>query len=212
MIYLCLAIVAVTSYLLGSLSFSVISSKLLGKGDLREKGSGNAGLTNAVRTGGAGVAVLTLVGDVSKGVGAVHLAKLLMECLSAGSNVYLGMYTAMICVMMGHIFPVFFGFRGGKGVLTTASAIAAVDWRVFSVVILVFLIVFLIKGIVSVASVSAALVLPVVTVVFTYTSFNYSVFFAFAVSATIIISHSSNIERLVNGEEKKLFHKKEKSQ
>lgn len=208
MIYLLFAAVAIVSYLLGSLSSSVIFSKLLGKGDLREKGSGNAGLTNAVRTGGFGVAVLTLIGDVLKGVGAVHISKLLMSYSTVDDAVYWGMNIAMVCVVLGHIFPLYFGFRGGKGVLTAASVIAVVDWRVFSVIIIVFLIVFLIKGIVSLASISAAVVLPLVSALFTYPDFKYSCLFAFAVSAIVILSHSSNIERLIDGEEKKLFHKK----
>ena len=204
-----LAAVVVFAYLLGSLSFSIIASELLGKGDLRKKGSGNAGLTNAIRTGGTWVAILTLVGDSLKGILSVLAAKWFM-CGDATPNALnWAAFAAATAVVLGHIFPVFFRFRGGKGVLTSASVVAVLDWRAFLVLIGAFAVVFLISGIVSIGSLTAAVLLPGVTMVFMFESFGYSIIFMTVLAVVIIIGHRENITRIFNGTEKKLFHKKE---
>lgn len=207
MFFLKIIAIAVISYLLGSLSFSIIASKSFGKGDLREKGSGNAGLTNAIRTGGTWVAVLTLVGDSMKGIAAVLLAKWAMCGESAPYAIMWGMYTAAVTVAVGHIFPVFFGFRGGKGVITSAAVLAVLDWRAFLAVMGVFIIVFAVSGIVSLASISAAVALPLSVLIFCVNDFPYSIAYMVFLAAIIIYGHRGNIRRLASGTEKRLLHK-----
>ena len=210
MFYLKLAGVVVLAYLLGSLSFSIIASDVLGEEDIRKKGSGNAGLTNAIRTGGTWVAVLTFVGDSLKGVGAVYAAMWIMSADATPNAVKWGMYAAAVAVVFGHIYPVFFRFHGGKGVLTAGASVAVLDWRALLVLLGAFLVVFLISGIVSLSSIVAALLIPGTTIAFCSEGFPYSMIFMSLIAATILIGHKTNVERIIKGTEKKLFHKKEK--
>ena len=200
--------IIVLSYLLGSVSFSIIASNIMGKGDLREKGSGNAGLTNALRTGGKKVAALTLVGDTLKGIGAIYASKWIMSAEGTPNAVRWGMYAAAIAVVFGHIFPIFFRFRGGKGVLTTAAIVGVLDWRMFVTLMALFFLIFFVSGIVSLASISAASLLPAAAILFPDVGFPYKVLFFAVLAITVIISHRENIHRLFNGTEKTLFHKK----
>lgn len=140
---------ALISYLLGSISFAVIVSRALAHKDVRDYGSGNAGLTNVVRNFGKLPGLLTLVGDFSKGVVAVMLGRVIFDRL-AGLEPQYGACVAGLFVIIGHIFPVFFGFRGGKGVLTTAGIALVIDPRVFLIAVSIFIIVFLITRIVSI--------------------------------------------------------------
>lgn len=210
MFYLKLAGAAVLAYLLGSLSFSIIASDVLGEEDIRKKGSGNAGLTNAIRTGGTWVAILTLIGDSLKGVGAIFAAKWIMSSDPTPDAVKWGMYAAAVAVVFGHIYPIFFRFRGGKGVLTTGAVVAVLDWRAFLVLLGVFLIVFVISGIVSLSSIIAAVLIPGASIIINYDGFYYSVIFMTIIAITIIAGHKANIDRIISGTEKKLFYKKEK--
>lgn len=210
MFYLKLAGIAVLAYLLGSLSFSIIASDVLGEEDIRKKGSGNAGLTNAIRSGGTWVAIMTFIGDSLKGVGAIYAAKWIMSSDTTPYAMKWGMYVAAVAVMFGHIYPVFFRFRGGKGVLTSAAVIGVLDWRALLALLGVFLIVFIISGIVSLSSLVAAVLIPGVTVIFNSDGFYYSVIFMTVIAVTIIAGHQKNIDRIINGTEKKLFYKKEK--
>ena len=210
MFYLKLAGVVVLAYLLGSLSFSIIASDVMGEEDIRKKGSGNAGLTNAIRTGGTWVAILTLVGDSLKGIGAIYAAKWIMSADATPNAVEWGMYAAAVAVVFGHIYPVFFRFHGGKGVLTTAAVMAVLDWRELLVLLGIFLIVFFISGIVSLSSLVAAVLIPGASVIFGADGFYYSIIFMTVITVTIIAGHKKNIDRIISGTEKKLFYKKEK--
>ena len=209
MFYLKLAGIAVLAYLLGSLSFSIIASDVFGEEDIRKKGSGNAGLTNAIRTGGTWVAILTLVGDSLKGVGAIYAAKWIMSSDATPYAVKWGMYVSAVAVVFGHIYPVFFRFHGGKGVLTTAAVVAVLDWRELLILLGIFLIVFFISGIVSLSSIVAAVLIPGATVIFNSDGFYYSIIFMTVITVTIIAGHKKNIDRIISGTEKKLFYKKE---
>ena len=201
--------VVIVSYLLGSISCSIIASKLLKKGDVRSKGSGNAGLTNAYRTGGPVVAVLTLLGDSLKGVLAVLLGGFIMSAEGVLASNF-GMYSAAVAVMLGHIFPVFFKFKGGKGVLTSATVLAILNYKAFLVVFAVFIIVFVCTRIVSASSLAAAVTLPVAVWILPDTDFKYGILFLSVISVIIILKHSSNLYRLINRQEKKfVFRKKD---
>lgn len=209
---------ALISYLIGSISFSIIVTKMIGdKTDIRSKGSGNAGFTNVLRTTGKVPAILTFVGDFLKGVIAVWIGREILINFTGTSDVillsYISYVSGFFCVV-GHLYPCYFGFRGGKGILTAWSIMLLIDWRVFLVVISIFLIVVVVTKIISLGSLSAAVSYFPTIFLFTYFTdykllkdVNYLIFVS-AVSLTIslivIMKHSSNIYRLINGTEGKL--------
>lgn len=221
-----LAIAAVFAYLLGSISFSIIITKLVTKKeDIRTMGSGNAGFTNVLRSVGKGPAVFTIVFDFLKGVLSVFIGGLIMSTIMVGNQpsaelISYGKYLCGICCMAGHIYPVYFGFKGGKGVVTAAALILMVDWRVFLVVIAAFLVVFLITKIISISSIVSSVVFPAATFGFTFFadylarggfSITYVVIdtvFALGIGIFVIAKHKQNIIRLLNGTEKKITAKK----
>ena len=134
-IALSIAIAALISYLLGSCNFSIIVVRLLKNEDVRNFGSHNAGLTNTLRCFGKGCALLTLIGDLSKGVVAVTLSRCLCRLMEGGLSPdndthYIG-YIAGFFAIIGHIFPIYYGFKGGKGVLVGVSTFIAVDPVIF---------------------------------------------------------------------------------
>lgn len=122
---LCGAACAAAAYLLGSLSFSIIVTRLLYHKDIRTFGSGNAGMTNVLRTFGKGAAALTIVGDIGKGILAVLLAKWAFGAFTAADPIY-GAYIAAFCAVLGHVYPVYFGFKGGKAVSVATGTIIAI--------------------------------------------------------------------------------------
>ena len=126
---LCGAACAAAAYLLGSLSFSIIVTRLLYHKDIRTFGSGNAGMTNVLRTFGKGAAALTIVGDIGKGILAVLLAKWAFGAFTAADPIY-GAYIAAFCAVLGHVYPVYFGFKGGKAV-SVATGLFCLCWRCF---------------------------------------------------------------------------------
>lgn len=216
----------VASYLVGSLSFSIITTKKLHNNiDIRTVGSGNAGLTNVVRSAGRKAAVLTLIGDFLKGMLAALIGKFAFSLIiEAGSDSFivmqLGAFLAGICCLIGHIFPCFFGFKGGKGVLTTSAIMFVIDYRVFIAAISIFIIVTLISKLVSLGSICAAFSCPIsnflITFFFDYTggdpsnkvdSLNYviisTVLTAF-IAGVVVYMHRPNIKRLKDGSEKKI--------
>ena len=224
------ASVMIVAYLLGSVSFSIIVTKWISKhADIRSMGSGNAGFTNVLRSVGKLAGILTFIGDFLKGILAVWIAKMLFSSpyfLGIESFVVLqiGAYLAGICCLIGHIYPCFFGFKGGKGVLTASAIVLMIDWRVFLLVIAVFLIVFLVSKIVSLASISAAAAYPIATFCITffldYLSHQgeagglpigfvlFSTGISLLIGSMIIFMHRSNIKRLRAGTEKRLVLKR----
>ena len=156
---LALVFTAVAGYLLGSINWSIILTWFFkDKEDIRKYGSGNAGMTNVLRSVGKLPAVLTFVGDFLKCVVALLLSQAFVALLAPESVEFydVARYVAGVACVLGHIFPIYYGFRGGKGVVTSAAMIALTDWRVFLLVLLTFAIVFAIKRIVSLASVVCA--------------------------------------------------------
>ncbi len=230
-----LVLSAAVGYLLGSINSSIILTRLFKENeDIRKHGSGNAGMTNVLRTVGKKAAALTFLGDFLKCVAAVLLAwGILSFCYSAwhipaSELVKAGQYLTGVACVLGHIFPLYYGFRGGKGIVTAAAMIALVDWRVFLLVIATFLLMFLWKRIVSLASITCAALYPVYTfLILFFLDFEGSPFvkgegcslgfllFAFGcalfIGVTVLFKHRSNIGRLRRGEEKPVAFAKKKT-
>lgn len=210
MIYL-LLISAVLSYLLGSISTSIIVSKLFGAGDIRSKGSGNAGATNTLRVVGPKAAVLVVIGDALKAVIAILLTRIIGDKIFSVDDVSYALYLASVAVVLGHVFPLYFGFRGGKGIMTAIAAVLMLDWRIGLILIAVFAVSLLCSNYVSLSSCIGAVCYPVL--VFIIHKADY-VFFASAVVIALIaiIKHHTNIVRLINGTESRLINSKNKQE
>lgn len=201
-----LVITAVAGYLLGSISTAVlISTKKYGS-DIRTYGSGNAGATNMLRTFGKGAAELTFLGDMAKCAGAVIIGRLFI-----GET---GAYIAGMFCMLGHIFPCFFKFKGGKGVVCAATLILFVDPMIFAVLVVVFAIVVLISRYVSLGSIICGFIYPAV-VFYRFklgTSSPATPFIlicSMIIGFMIILMHRENLKRLYRGRERKIsFSKK----
>ena len=219
MLILAILISAVLSYLLGSFNSSILVVRLLK--DIREFGSHNAGLTNTLRCFGKGCAALTLVGDLAKGIVAVLLSKGICELLGTGltaqNDVHFIGYIAGIFAILGHVFPIYYHFKGGKGVLVGVSVFLGIDWKVFLCLIVIFAVVLAISKYVSLGSIIAAACCPVVTFLFQfwqrgdlpmwYLWLNTGL--AALMGAWVIYMHRTNIQRLKAGNENKFsFHSK----
>lgn len=219
---LAIAAAAVISYLLGSCNFSIIIVRLLKGEDVRKSGSGNAGLTNTLRCYGKGCAALTLIGDLSKGVVAVLLSRLVCSLLDAGltpdnDTHYIG-YIAGFFAIMGHVFPLYYGFKGGKGVLVGVSIFLVVDPVVFAILIGIFAVVLIISKYVSLSSIIASACCPIaaflVDLLIRGTSMERSLFYgilAIPMAAMVIWMHRTNIQRLKDGCENKFSFKSPKN-
>ena len=184
-------ICAAVSYLLGNISPSIIISKALG-GDIREKGSGNAGTTNMLRTYGKKAAAATLLIDVLKGVAASLIGRYFLPEAYAG--------ICALAVICGHIWPALYGFRGGKGVATALGSIMTLEPRLCLIVLVAALAVIAATKMVSAGSVLAAALLPVFSFFMARSFFPY----ALIIGATVIFKHRANIGRILRGEEPKI--------
>ena len=198
-ITLFLLITAICSYFLGGLNGAIIISKYVWKNDIREHGSGNAGLTNYLRTFGPSSVVLVLLTDILKSVLAVLIGHWL---LGSVGHAVTGRVFAGFCLMLGHIYPAFYQFRGGKGVLCAGTLVLMVDWRVGLICWLVFLLVVLFTRYVSLGSVCCSVFFPVGMLIFGYTGID--VWLALFCALLLIAKHHQNIARLIHGKESKL--------
>ena len=202
---------AVQGYLLGSISFAIIVSKLIYNDDVRKYGSGNAGMTNILRVYGKKAAAWVLLGDFSKGIAAVMLARLLFSWLQVGFMD--GGYIGGLFALLGHLFPLYFGFRGGKGVLTSCGIMLLLNPLVFLITVLPMLALVLIVRIVSLGSIIGAVIYPIATY-FVLSSQGrpalFDTFFAALLGIIVIIMHRENIRRLLAGTENRFGAKKEK--
>ena len=185
----------VCAYLLGSFSTSITVSKLFYHQDIRQMGSGNAGATNTLRNFGAHKALLVMLGDGLKAALAMWMARWLV-----GPEAML--YAGGVAVL-GHIFPVYYGFQGGKGVMSAAAMILAFDWRMFLIMLAVFASTVLLTRIVSLASILAAVSFLPSMLLFHRDNLWY-VLFSGGLAAVVIWKHRSNIRRLKQGTESKL--------
>ncbi len=190
---------AVLAYLLGSISVGVLVSKAYGQIDIRKQGSGNIGMTNVMRTLGWVPSFLTFAGDVLKGFLASYLGKLI-----AGES---GMHVSGMMAIIGHNWPLFFSFKGGKGMSTSLGYLLMADWRIGLILLGVQLLIVLITGLMSLASITTAVLLPVLTVLFHHDNWMYIVFSVIAMILAIY-SHRRNIDRLSKGTENKLDARK----
>ena len=152
-------IMAIIAYLIGSINFSVILSKKMAGFDVREKGSGNAGSTNMLRSVGKKAAAITLICDILKGVVSIGIAILLGNVIE-NMNRELLLQIAGIAVVTGHTFPIFFGFKGGKGVATSLGVILMSNWQIGLICLVFALVLMVLTKMVSLGSCAAAVLFP----------------------------------------------------
>ena len=196
-------ILIIAAYLVGSMPFSVWVGKLFYGIDVREFGSGNAGATNTFRVLGkkAGIPVLTM--DIAKGILAVALAH--FSAFASHSNPLINYQVALgIAAVLGHIFPVFVGFRGGKGVATLLGVAMAITPLGATICVAVFLVVFLLFKYISLASMSAGASFPIVVLTVLPHQPPMMIIFSLMVAALLIITHKKNIQRLMKKQEPKV--------
>ncbi len=220
----------IIAYLIGSLNPAIIITRLKTGKDIRTMGSGNAGFTNVLRSVGKGPAIATIVCDYLKGIIGVLIGWWIFSQLTVTNDVapveyvIYGRYLAGLFVILGHSFPIYYGFRGGKSVVTANALMLVVDWRVFLIVLGTFLIIFFATKLISLGSIICAGLYPVYTLLITYfldylpnlgteneLRFRFvliSTGCAFLVGAIIIFRHKDNLKRLINGEEKRIKAKK----
>lgn len=211
-ILLPLFLVAIAAYLIGSVSFSIICTHVFAGTDVRNHGSGNAGTTNVLRTAGKLPALLTFAGDFLKCVAAILLARFILVLFGGivPDELFIGYYAGIFC-MLGHIFPIFFGFRGGKAVATAGALVLMADWRLFLIAFILFAIVFAVTHIVSLSSIISVLSLPFSTCVaaslHSGSLVSLDVLCACLVAFILIFKHRANIQRLRNGTEPRVGQK-----
>lgn len=210
MIFLAL-IVVIAAYLIGSISFAVIFTKLFIKTDVRELGSGNAGTTNVMRVGGFLPGALTFVCDALKGFVACYAGKLVFQYIAENTDAIWcsPVYGAFICgvaCMLGHVFPIFFQFKGGKGIATSVGIFAVCCPIAIVLGLSVFALCMLITRIVSLSSILAAVTVVTLTMVFynDTAAFWPQAVLAVIMGAIVILKHAENIKRLLAGTEKKI--------
>jgi len=207
-------VTVVAAYLIGSINFAVIFAKAFLKKDVRELGSGNAGATNVMRNAGALPGALTFLCDALKGLVASLMGKLIFDYVGTVSDEVwaIGIYGAYACglaCMLGHVFPIFFQFKGGKGVATSVGIFAICSpWSIL-IGLGVFAVSLIIFRMVSLSSLTATVVVVVCTIIFSneYVSLLPQVLLTVAMALIIIIKHKENIKRLLTGTESKIGKK-----
>lgn len=208
--------VMIASYAFGSFSSAIIVSKALYKEDIRTHGSGNAGLTNMLRTYGKGAAALTLIGDMLKTALAIGIAALIFGInYNNGISISGICYLSGLCAVLGHVYPVFYGFKGGKGVLVTATMALILSPIIFVTLLSVFIIIVIITRYVSLGSIIVASLFPVAVCTYSYFIGGalpvLTVICTVALGIFVVWCHRSNIKRLLTHTEKKIsVGKKEK--
>lgn len=207
-------IMAIIAYLIGSINFSIIISKKMAGFDVREKGSGNAGSTNVLRTVGVKAAVLTLICDILKGVVPILLGLLVGLIAGENANSAIIVEIAALAVVIGHTFPVFFRFKGGKGVATSLGVILVVNWKIGLICLIFALTLMAITRMVSLGSISAAVLFAILTLFIrdSYVGgveFDFSfIIFGILLASLVIFNHRTNLKRIIAGTENRLSFKK----
>ena len=204
-----LLIALVIAYLLGSLPFAIIVSKLFGLQDPRQFGSGNPGATNVLRSGNKGAAALTLLGDAFKGWLAVYLAQTFAPQIG-----YTGFALVGIAAFLGHIYSCFLKFKGGKGVATAIGVLLALQAWLAGVTIIIWILIALLFRFSSLAAIVASACAPAIYGLMSLSGgyFNLSYFLAFVfIAAMLIYKHKNNIHNLLNGKESKIGSSKKQA-
>lgn len=201
-IYFVVGLTLLVSYLLGCFNGSVVTSHFIIKDDIRHHGSGNAGLTNFYRTYGAKYALLVIACDMGKTILSCFIGGYLMRCTNG--NWTLGVLLAGLSCAVGHIFPAYYGLKGGKGILCGAVLVIMLDWRIALVAWGLFIVLWLSTRYVSLGSISAAASIPF-TAFFVFDHNWLITLLCLAIAALVIYCHRENIKRLKNGTENK-FH------
>lgn len=195
-----------TAYLIGSLSFAILVSRLMGLPSPHSYGSGNPGATNVLRSGNKAAALLTLLGDAGKGWIAVFLAKYFAWHFGVSDAVIAG---AALAVFIGHLYPVYFGLRGGKGVATAGGILLALDWRVGLGTMATWLIIAFFFRYSSLAALVSAVFAPFFTAL--VLGVDAYVAATVAISALLVWRHRSNIRKLLAGTESRIGEKKKEA-
>lgn len=210
--------IIVISYLLGSANFSIIFSRRLLKKDIRTDGSKNAGATNMLRTNGKKYAFMTFACDIGKLLIAVGIAYLIMGAGEFNANAYLYKSIAGLACVFGHMYPCYFGFKGGKGVSVCTGMVIVIDWRIALILFVIFVAIVAITKYVSLGSIVIAVLYPILTYfLFKSETLNlglsfisdkwFSTLVALLFAAVVIIKHRANIVRLCKGTEGKITKK-----
>lgn len=221
-----LIVIAMVGYLIGSINLSIILSHLMGKGDIRNYGSGNAGTTNTLRTLGKLPALLVLIFDIFKGVIAIAIAKLLMPLgfeNMTGEYLQLSMEYAVLVAglfaILGHNYPIYYGFKGGKGIATSLGVILTIEPLIGITCAIFAVVLILASRMVSLGSIFAAFLYPVLVFVLGEAfpeDIEYKIpycLFSLILAALALYRHRTNIDRLLKGTENKLWKtKKEKAE
>lgn len=188
-------LIGIISYLLGSISFAYILGKLILKKDVRNYGSGNAGATNAIRSFGKKIGVMVFMGDFLKGVIAVILGR------SLGGQI--GAYIGGAFAIIGHNWPVFLNFKGGKGVATTIGVMALVDFHLTLICVIIGIIIIIFTRTVSAGSILGMAFAPIAAILFVRPFDTMLLLFCLFISSMSIYRHKDNIKRIINGNENK---------
>ena len=208
-------IIGIIAYMIGSINFSVIISKKVAGFDVREKGSGNAGTTNMLRSVGKKAAIITLLLDILKGVVAIVVA-IILGLVISGVNKELLLQIAGIAVVLGHTFPIFFKFKGGKGVATSLGIVLLTNWQI-GLICLVFAVTLIaLTKMVSLGAVMVSILFPILTI---FINTNYTILtegksgidylgYAILLALIVLFNHRENIKRILEGKENKISFNK----
>lgn len=216
LVYFLIVIGAIAAYFIGSINTAIIISKYLSGEDIRDMGSGNAGMTNVMRNYGKKAGILTLVCDMVKGILSVTIMTLMLRAVGCEDYkiILIAQYVACLFAVLGHIFPAYYKFRGGKGIAVCVGSILFVDFRVALTCLGVFIVLLLITKMVSVGSIFAIAMFPVTTIIYQMLVTNTgtaipNAIIALIVAIIIIAKHHENISRIISGTERKIGEKKE---
>lgn len=201
--------IAIIAYAIGSINFSVIFSRKFAGFDVREKGSGNAGTTNMLRVVGKKAAIITLICDILKGIVSILIALVVGYFVKEVDKSILVQLAGFFAVF-GHTFPIFFEFRGGKGVATALGVILLTNWQIGLICLVFALCLMILTKMVSLGSIMAAILFPILTI-FIHENFlipgNY-IIFGIALALLVMFNHRTNLKRILEGNENKLSFKK----
>lgn len=213
---LVLAAGMVAAYLLGSINFAIIVTRLFKKGDIRDYGSGNAGMTNVLRTVGKTAALLTLLGDFSKGILSVLFVRLLVLLFHVPGDIVIFDYLVAFAALLGHLFPVFYGFKGGKGILVSAGAMLILSPWALLCCFVAFMLFAATTRYISLGSIVAGVMYPVANLFLTWMQYGSvhwtEVILSALIGALAIFMHRANIKRLLSGTESKVSFKKKSAE